>query len=202
MNTIRELAQKGKQLKQRIEKFGAPFGNKNAAGPHDGIPGDGKVVPLNPNPHTITIPSVMSHLVLKVYSLRARVAQLEWREEWHPRESRGSLQGKGGQFAPKGSSTMVQIREQIKNWESAKAKLQARIAKALSQPADPVFGRSDVFRYETDITRIDALIKAKREELAIHVTDTAGPAGDVLLRGVKYPPMGKRSRTRVLKEKE
>ena len=36
MTMIRELKQKGAELKQRIEKFGAPLGNKNAAGPHDG----------------------------------------------------------------------------------------------------------------------------------------------------------------------
>lgn len=36
MTTIRELKQKGQELKQRIAKFGAPHGNKNAAGPHDG----------------------------------------------------------------------------------------------------------------------------------------------------------------------
>lgn len=35
MTTIRELEQKGVELKHRIEKFGAPLGNKNAAGPHD-----------------------------------------------------------------------------------------------------------------------------------------------------------------------
>lgn len=37
MNKIVELSQKGQELKQRIEKFGAPYGNKNAAGPHDGV---------------------------------------------------------------------------------------------------------------------------------------------------------------------
>ena len=44
MNTIRELSLKGKQLKQRIEKFGAPLGNQNAAGPHDGY-GKGQDAP-------------------------------------------------------------------------------------------------------------------------------------------------------------
>ncbi len=34
MSRIAELSQKGKELKQRVEKFGAPYGNKNAAGPH------------------------------------------------------------------------------------------------------------------------------------------------------------------------
>jgi len=41
MRKIAELSQKGKELKQRIAKFGAPLGNKNAAGPHDGVPGKG-----------------------------------------------------------------------------------------------------------------------------------------------------------------
>lgn len=44
MNTIRELTQKGQVLKQRIAKLGAPYGNKNAAGPHDGH--GGKLAPV------------------------------------------------------------------------------------------------------------------------------------------------------------
>ena len=36
MNTIKELKQKGQELKRRVAKFGAPMGNTNAAGPHGG----------------------------------------------------------------------------------------------------------------------------------------------------------------------
>ena len=34
MTTIKQLAAKGKQLADRVANFGAPFGNKNAAGAH------------------------------------------------------------------------------------------------------------------------------------------------------------------------
>lgn len=36
VTTIKELKQKGQELARRVAKFGAPHGNKNASGPHDG----------------------------------------------------------------------------------------------------------------------------------------------------------------------
>lgn len=40
MKTLDELTVKALSLKTRVALLGAPLGNKNAAGPHDGIPGN------------------------------------------------------------------------------------------------------------------------------------------------------------------
>lgn len=52
MTMIREMSIKGRDLKQRIEKFGAPLGNKNAVGPHN-MSGLVSVAPSGSGHHSV-----------------------------------------------------------------------------------------------------------------------------------------------------
>ncbi len=123
----------------------------------------------------------LASLQEKVHSLKARIENLVWNESWHPRSPKGT--GKGGHFVPKGSSSVEELRDEIKMLEKSKEKWQQRIAASKAKPADPVFGRSDEFRSEVEIIRLDGLLKAARERLALHAPDNPSAAQDVLLSG-------------------